>query len=284
MVTPSFNQARFLEEAIRSVLDQNYANLEYFVIDGGSTDGSVEIIRKYQQRLTGWLSEPDQGQYHAINKGFDRTSGEIMGWLNSDDKHMPWTLHVVGEIFNGFPDVQWLTTLFPTALGEDGHPSNLRSVDGYSRDAFWRGANLPGRGWFAEDFIQQEATFWRRSLWDRCGAKLDLSLKHAADFELWARFFAQGAELHGVLIPLGGFRLHNQQKTALIFEEYCREAEAVLRRSGGRPFSRSETWWLQKTRDIMEHFKRKYWRRLALKDRCPKIYRLRGAWELHRGP
>jgi hypothetical protein len=204
-----------------------------------------------------------------------------MCWLNSDDKHMPWTLQVVSDVFTRFPQVEWLTTLFPTALGEDGNPSNLRAVEGYNRNAFERGANLPGRAWVAEEFIQQEATFWRRSLWDRCGGTLDLTLKHAADFELWARFFAKGADLHGVLVPLGGFRQHSTQKTALILEEYCREAEAVLRRNGGRPFNRWETYWLRKTRALMEHFKRKYWRRLTQKERCPIIYRVRDDWELH---
>src|SRR5215469_5586779 len=91
IVTPSFNQAEFLEETIRSVLDQNYPNLEYVVVDGGSTDGSVDIIKKYAHRLAWWVSEPDDGQYAAINKGFKHSSGEIMAWINSDDKYLPWT-------------------------------------------------------------------------------------------------------------------------------------------------------------------------------------------------
>src|SRR3954464_13703841 len=90
IVTPSFNQARFLPETIRSVLGQNYPDLEYVVIDGGSTDGSAEVIRRHEDRLAQWVSEKDAGQYDAINKGFARTSGEIMGWLNSDDLYTPW--------------------------------------------------------------------------------------------------------------------------------------------------------------------------------------------------
>ena len=106
VVTPSFNQSAFLEETLRSVLDQGYPNLEYIVIDGGSTDASADIIRKHAGRITCWVSEKDQGQYDAINKGFARSTGEIMAWLNSDDKYLPWTFSVVGEIFASRPEVE----------------------------------------------------------------------------------------------------------------------------------------------------------------------------------
>ncbi|NVO00781.1 MAG: glycosyltransferase, partial [Geobacteraceae bacterium] len=105
IVTPSYNQGRFLEKTILSVLDQGYPNLEYIVIDGGSTDESVEIIKKYADRLTYWVSEPDRGQSHAINKGFERATGEIFGWLNSDDWYHPGALQAVAEAFAANPDV-----------------------------------------------------------------------------------------------------------------------------------------------------------------------------------
>ena len=105
LVTPSYNQASFLEETIRSIHDQNYPALEHVIVDGGSTDGSIGIIRRHRSRLADWVSEPDRGQYDAINKGFARTSGEVMCWLNSDDKYLPWTLSVVGELFRVFPDI-----------------------------------------------------------------------------------------------------------------------------------------------------------------------------------
>ncbi len=102
IVTPSFNQATYLEETIRSVLNQPSEDLEYVIIDGGSSDGSADIIRKYSNRLAYWESTADRGHAHAINKGFARTSGEIMAWINSDDKYTPWAFDVVMQVFSNF--------------------------------------------------------------------------------------------------------------------------------------------------------------------------------------
>ncbi len=280
LVTPSFNQAQFLEETIRSVLDQNYPRLEYVIIDGGSKDGSAELIRKYQDRVAYWVSEPDGGMYDAINKGFAHTQGEVMGWINSDDRLMPWALHTIGELFARFPRTEWVASLFPAALAEDGRPMNLRPVEGYSRQAFLRGAYLPGGNWFAEFHLQQEGTFWRRSLWDRCGGRLDSTLKHAGDFDLWARFFAAGAELHGVPLPLGGFRFHNQQKTALLMEEYFQEAKAALLRHGGRPFAPGYSTGLRLLRNLAQACHRRYRRRLMGKEKARNFYPEAGDWKL----
>ena len=239
IVTPSFNQGEFLEETIKSVLDQEYENLEYIVIDGGSTDKSVSIIKKYGNRLAHWVSEPDEGQYHAINKGFARATGEIMAWLNSDDKYLPWTLSVVADIFSAFPEVEWLTSVHPLQWNSHGQAVAVDFTGALSRHSFLQGNNFPVEGSIGRRWIQQESTFWRRSLWERAGGRLDQSLAMAADFELWARFYDH-ADLFGAQALLGGFRSHGVQRSVLHRDRYMAEAEQVLRAKGRWP-----TGWLE---------------------------------------
>ncbi len=234
IVTPSFNHAPFLEETIDSVLYQPDPNLEYVVVDGGSTDGSVDIIRRHAARLAYWVSEPDKGQYDAINKGFSRTTGDIMAWINSDDKYTPWAFSIVREIFSKFPMVEWLTTVQPLSWNAWGQATSINFSGGFNRTSFLKGGNLPTDGSYGRRFIQQESTFWRRSLWERAGGRVDTSVQLAADFELWARFYRH-ADLYGVLSPLGGFRAHGNQKSVLQAHQYMEEAERVLMQYGGRP-------------------------------------------------
>lgn len=195
IVTPNFNGVQFLEETIESVLNQNYPNLEYIVIDGGSTDGSIDIIRKYESQLAFWVSEPDSGMYHAIQKGFENSTGELMAWINSDDKYHSGAFTIISEIFSNFQEINWLTAI-PTAIDEKGRTIHTGV----------------GRNWSKYDFltsdykwIQQESTFWRRSLWEKAGRTFDLSLKYAADFELWLRFFRY-EKLYTTKSLIGGFR------------------------------------------------------------------------------
>jgi glycosyltransferase involved in cell wall biosynthesis len=243
VVTASLNRMAFLDEAMRSVLDQGYPELEYAVIDGGSTDGTVDVIRKYADRLTYWVSEKDNGHFHALNKGFARTSGEVMAWINSDDKFTPWAFQVVGEIFAKFPQVEWLTTLFPLIWDGAGRATNCRYTDGFSREGFWRGEYLPREGAYAPYWIQQESTFWRRSLWEKAGGRVDDSLRIAGDFELWARFFKH-ADLYGVTTPLGGFRIHGDQFTGHAMDKYLQICERILTEHGGKRYGGFGTWLL----------------------------------------
>ncbi len=235
IVTPSFNQAQVLERTLRSVLDQNYANLEYVVVDGGSTDGSVEIIRRYADRLASWVSEPDRGQYDAINKGFARTTGEIMAWINSDDMYLPWAFSIAVELFETFPEVEWLTTLAPVWLDERDRVIVISPVGGfgYTREGFFKGEFLGEPGRFGKFFIQQESTFWRRSLWERAGGRVSTEFSLAGDFELWARFY-EHAELYAVATPLAGYRSHESQKTHASMKAYVEQGKEVIRRHGGR--------------------------------------------------
>lgn len=242
IVTTSFNHGAYLEAAMRSVLDQAGPETEYIVVDGGSSDGSAALIERYAPRLKWWVSEPDGGYAQALNKGFARTTGEVMGWLNSDDMLTPWALSVVEEIFTRFPQVEWISSLHPLIWDARGRAVRMNRLGGFNRHAFLRGEHLPRPGVFHTDFIQQESTFWRRSLWEKAGGRLNEALGIAQDFELWARFF-QHAELIGVDVPLGGWRFHGEQKTGAGHEGYLAEAEALLLQYGGRRHSAAGRLW-----------------------------------------
>lgn len=220
-----------------SILDQHYPNLEYVVMDGGSTDKSTAIIGKYEAQLVHWESHPDNGHYDAINRGFAKTTGEIMAWLNSDDLYTPWTLSTVSEVFTRYPEVEWITALHQVFWNDRSQATFVSNVPGYNRNSFLRGGNLPTRPWNGRFWIQQESTFWRRSLWERAGGKMDTSYQLAGDFDLWARFYDH-ADLYGVGAILGGFRVHGSQKTATQLPQYYDEAERVLRRYAAKPRGR----------------------------------------------
>jgi glycosyltransferase involved in cell wall biosynthesis len=225
IVTPSFNQGKYLENTICSILCQNYPNLEYIIIDGGSTDNSIEIIKKYERHLAYWVSEPDDGQYHAINKGFALSTGEILAWLNSDDIYCPWALKTVASVLSSFPQIEWLTSLYPGSFDKDGFCTGFGSLSGFSRDAFLDGEYLPIGGRYV-GWIQQESTFWRKSLWDKIGGAISTRFNLAGDFDLWAKFYKK-AELYGLASPLAGFRHHGIQKSHMI-EQYIAEALVSL--------------------------------------------------------
>lgn len=227
IVTPSFNQSQYLERTMLSILNQNYNNCEYIIIDGLSTDNSQQIIKNYQTHLAYWISEQDTGQYDAINKGFSRSSGDIMCWLNSDDLYLPNTLDVVNKIFSTHPEIEWITSLYPLMIDELDNIIRCNFLYGISKEGFYRGENLPGVSLFSTGFIQQESTFWRRSLWEKAGGFLDTSYPLAADFELWSRFF-KFAEIYSTLTPLGCFRKHPNQITERHLDEYYKEAKKAL--------------------------------------------------------
>jgi glycosyltransferase involved in cell wall biosynthesis len=142
VVTPSYNQAQFLEETIRSVLLQGYPNLEYIIIDGGSTDGSVEIIRKYEKHLSDWVSEPDRGQSHAINKGFARATGEYIAWLNSDDVYEPGIIANAVAWFAEHPECDMIYSDC-ALVDEAGEPMGSHYIQDYSWEILLEGDCIP---------------------------------------------------------------------------------------------------------------------------------------------
>jgi glycosyltransferase involved in cell wall biosynthesis len=221
IVTPSYNQGEFLEACIDSILSQNYPNLEYVIMDGGSTDNSVNIIKKYEKYLTYWQSKPDGGQYQAIHDGFKKTTGEIMAWLNSDDKYHHHAFYKVAYLFNRHPGVEWLTGR-TTLWDKNGR---LNYIFYEFLPTFHRKKMLQNECWYPS--IQQESTFWRRSLWDKAGGRLDTDLTYAGDLELWIRFFRY-AQLITVDTLLGGYRKHGNQKVELFLERYMEEAKQLL--------------------------------------------------------
>jgi glycosyltransferase involved in cell wall biosynthesis len=217
IVTPCLNGAAHLEAAMDSVLSQGYPDLEYVVVDGGSTDGSVDIIQKHAAHLAGWVSESDRGHSHALNKGFTKTTGEIMGWLNHDDLLLPGALRLLASVFGSFPEIEWLTA-------QPGHVDPEGAVVGAYPPRLW--SRL---GFLTGDYcwIQQESTYWRRGLWDRAGGYVSEDYAMAADFELWMRFFRH-ARLQSTYGLVGAFRFREGQRTRTSMEVYEREARAVV--------------------------------------------------------
>jgi glycosyltransferase involved in cell wall biosynthesis len=176
IVTPSYNQGAFLEETIQSVLLQEYPNLEYIIIDGGSTDGSVEIIRKYEPWLTYWVSEPDRGQSHAINKGFTHSTGDILAWLNSDDVYLPNALWIAADTLRN----QERALMVGASIITDG-PDALDGVSDH-RKPTWEEIIYEART------FPQPSVFWTRGLWEAAGP-ISEHLYFVMDYELWVKMF-----------------------------------------------------------------------------------------------
>lgn len=221
IVTASYNQAAYLEQTILSVLSQQYPNLEYIIIDGGSTDGSVEIIKKYEQQLSYWVSEKDNGLYDALQKGFNKATGEIMAWINSDDLYHRQAFSTAAAIFRKFPQVSWL-------MGSNTYFDEGGNCFTYERDLFDERWSKWRMYLFNGTFIQQESVFWRRDLWIAAGSRLSQEHSLAADFELWLRFFRH-AQLYSTSFLLGGFRMRKSGQLSNRFRnEYTDQVKSLL--------------------------------------------------------
>lgn len=218
MVTVCRNQEKYIAETIESILGQEYPNLEYIVINNGSTDGSARVIQKYADAVT--YIEIEEGAVRApaalLNHGFARATGEIMGWINSDDVLLPRSLFVIAEIFSQFQNVEWLTGVATTL----NHKSNIVNVYPFRKNIY----DYLAGNW---SVIQQESTFFRRSLWEKAGSRLDDAYILAFDSELWSRFFLHAEHYH-VNTILGAYRLVGQSRSIRAKDEFVMDTERAL--------------------------------------------------------
>lgn len=211
IITPTFNSEEYLEDCIKSIIAQTYVNYEHIIVDGGSTDNTIKIIKKYENQYpVCWISEKDNGMYDAIAKGFKMAKGDIFCWLNSDDMYMPWTLETVNRVMNrkvGEEKVQW-------CVGRDSRFTH----DGINYIVSNRVRVFPRRliekGWMNGvklGCLQQESSFWTRELYESVGG-IDVNYKLAGDFHLWKKF-AKKEKLYSLNSVLAGFRIHTGQKS-----------------------------------------------------------------------
>jgi GT2 family glycosyltransferase len=229
IVTPSFNQACYLDATLRSVLDQDYPRLEYVVQDGGSTDGSIDVLRSHAARLTAWESKPDGGQSQAINLGMRRTTGEIMAYLNSDDLLLPGSLAYVARYFDEHPDVD---VVYGHRVLIDGQGLEIGR---------WVLPPHDDRVITFADFIPQETMFWRRRAWDAAGGHIDESFRFAMDWDLILRFRSAGMRFVRLPRFLGAFRITDTQKTSSWWlSAGRRETERLTERAVGHTPPRSQ--------------------------------------------
>jgi glycosyltransferase involved in cell wall biosynthesis len=217
IVTPSYNQASFLEETIRSITSQGYPNLEYIVMDGGSTDGSSEIIRKYQEEIAFWQSERDAGQSDALCQGFQRANGEVLAYLNSDDTLEPGTLKIVGEYMASHPEVDLVY-------------GDMNLIDAAGIYLYTAHPLLDLRILVYENpFIPQQAMFWRRALYVRVGG-VNPTLRFAMDYDLALKFLLGGARVAKIRKVLANFRVHAAAKSSTIRDVMQSERSEILSR------------------------------------------------------
>jgi hypothetical protein len=228
VVTPSYQMGELLQRTIYTVLDQRYPALEYVVQDGGSTDGTQEVLHRYADRLTSWESAPDDGQADAINRGFARTTAEIMAYLNADDLLLPGALAYVGRYFAAHPDVD---VVYGHRVIVDIHDLQIGA---------WIMPPHDDAVLALADYVPQETLFWRRRIWDAAGGAMDTSFRFAMDWDLLLRFQAAGAKMVRLPRFLGAFRVHGGQKTLVDTVGCVTESDRLRERLHARTMSIEE--------------------------------------------
>ncbi len=237
IVTPSYNQARYLEETLLTVLAQGYPDLEYILMEDGSTDGSAAIVERHRHRFAQVVARPNRGFGAVLHDGLSRSTGDIMAWLNSDDLYLPHTLATVGSIFRDCPGVDWICGRSLLGFGA-GSPVRTVAPAGFNRQLFFSGRYLGGHPAWNGQWIPQESVFWRRSLWDKAGGYFLQERLQYGDFELWSRFWKH-ADLHMVRLPLGVYRQHAATYTSVQGSKSTVPCTRLLEEAGEVRSSRS---------------------------------------------
>jgi glycosyltransferase involved in cell wall biosynthesis len=224
IVTPSYNQGEYLEKTILSVLDQDYPNLEYIIIDGGSTDDSVEIIKKHERFLKYWVSEPDRGQSHALNKGFRHAAGDLLTWLNSDDYYMPGTLHKFAEIAAANPEASVFVGAGRIVLPTGRVRYYKNPPPEISIESLYN--------WLSGENFMQPSSLFRRDAWEKAGP-LDEELHIAFDLDLWLRMAKKGCRFVSTEELLSTALGHDGAKTTAYGHLMTVDVAIVIMRHGG---------------------------------------------------
>lgn len=223
IIIPCFNIEKYIRETLNSIISQNYENLELIVVDGGSTDSTIEIVDEYKDHITHLISESDKGQYDAINKGLSLSTGDVIAWLNADDLYFPWTFSSIDKIFQSNQDILWISGK-PAYINFNSSAAKVCSKNGAKiRDLINKGAY---RGSYL-GYLQQESMFWRKELMEKVGM-LSLDYKLAADFEYWIRF-SEHAEVFLIDFPVACFRLRDDSRSAVLSADYEKEVDKVLK-------------------------------------------------------
>ena len=226
VITPSYNQAKYIRATIESVLNQDYPNLEYIIMDGGSTDGTVEILKSYGKKLK-WESKKDKGQTHEINKGLNLATGEVLAYLNSDDIYLPGALKKVGEYYQK-TNADWITGDCLT-ISEDGSPSKHNwLISGYKRFLMFFYSPLTLR--IADSMLPQPSTFWSRRSWEKVG-KFNEEYHYVMDYDYWLRM-SKYYKPHDLKLALSGFRFQENSKSQTGRVKLMQEGMISLKRNG----------------------------------------------------
>lgn len=252
IVTPSYNQGQYLGETIESILDQQYSNLEFIIIDGGSTDGSIDVIKRFEKYLSYWVSEKDRGQTHAINKGFRIATGEIVNWINSDDLLESEALENIANAFNANESAGVFY-------------GDYRAISAVSETIYTRrvGRYLQSGLYWGRQLSSQPAVFFRRELLHKYGF-LDEGHHFCMDIEYWARLAKNGVVFHQIKEQLGVTRVHGEAKTTNLQHILHNEHKELVRRYGSLSYLRK----YGKLEDVYFTMMNRLWRAISAGNRA----------------